>query len=63
MTETLCHLFLKTVESFPKDEFMLHKKGGCYQAISTEEFERSVRQFSLGPLRGQPHGDHEHVPW
>jgi long-chain acyl-CoA synthetase len=69
MTETLCHLFLKTVESFPKDEFMLHKKGGCYQAISTEEFERSVRQFSLGlAALGHKPGDRlvilaESSPW
>ncbi len=48
MTETLCDLFLRTIESFPKDEFMLHKKEGCYRAISTEEFARSVRHLSLG---------------
>ncbi len=69
MSETLCHLFLKTVESFPKDEFMLHKKEGCYRAISTEEFARSVRRFSLGlAALGQKPGDRlvilaESSPW
>ncbi len=69
MTETLCDLFLKNVESFPKDQFMLHKKEGCYRAISTAEFANSVRHFSLGlSALGHKPGDRlvilaESSPW
>jgi long-chain acyl-CoA synthetase len=69
MIDTLCDLFFKTVESFPKDEFMLHKKEGRYRAISTGEFARSVRHFSLGlAALGHKPGDRlvilsESNPW
>lgn len=48
MIETLSQLFLNTSKSFKKDDFILHKKEGQYVPISTDEFESSVRNFSLG---------------
>jgi long-subunit acyl-CoA synthetase (AMP-forming) len=69
MVETLPELFLNTVASYPKDDYMMYKKGGSYRSISTAEFAKRVRQFSLGlaALGHQP-GDRliilaESSPW
>ena len=48
MVTTLSQLFLNTVKSFPKPDFMLVKKGGVYTPISTDEFGTRVRHFALG---------------
>jgi len=48
MVETLAELFLNTIKSYPKDEFMLYKKEGHYVPFSTEEFGNFVKHFSLG---------------
>lgn len=48
MVETLAELFLNTIKSYPKDEFMLYKKEGHYAPFSTEEFGNFVKHFSLG---------------
>ncbi|MBN1224386.1 MAG: long-chain fatty acid--CoA ligase [Candidatus Aminicenantes bacterium] len=48
MKNTLSRLFLHTVRSFPRNDFMSYKSGGLYQTISTEEFGRTVRWLSLG---------------
>ncbi len=48
MVETISQLFLNTVKSYPKDAQMLYKKDGTYVAISTAEFEKWIRNFSLG---------------
>ncbi len=48
MIETISQLFLNTVKSYPKDAQMLYKKAGAYVAISTAEFEKWIRDFSLG---------------
>jgi len=45
---TLGGLFLHTVRSFPRDDFMLYKSGGRFQKLSTEKFESTVKQLSLG---------------
>lgn len=48
MSTTLSQLFLDSVKSYPKPEFMLHKKEGRYVPISMEEFGAKVKHFSLG---------------
>jgi long-chain acyl-CoA synthetase len=48
MVETLSQLFRNTIKSYPKDNLLLSKKGGKYVPISTEEFAKRVRYFSLG---------------
>ncbi len=48
MVETISQLFLNTVKSYPKDDLMLYKKEGKYVPVSTDEFSRRVRYFSLG---------------
>jgi long-chain acyl-CoA synthetase len=48
MVETISQLFLNTVKSYVRDGFMLHKKEGRYQPISTQDFANSVKYFSLG---------------
>jgi long-chain acyl-CoA synthetase len=48
MVETISQLFLNTIKSYPKNDLMLYKKEGRYIPISTDEFSRRVRYFSLG---------------
>jgi len=48
MIGTLPQLFLTTVASYPKDDYMMYKKDGSYRSLSTAEFAKRVRQFSLG---------------
>ncbi len=48
MIETLNQLLFNTLKSYPKDDFILHKKEGKYVPISTQEFGEKVRRFSLG---------------
>ncbi len=48
MVETLSELFLNTIKSYPKDNLILYKEKGFYHPISTEEFGKRVRYFSLG---------------
>jgi len=48
MVETISQLFLNTAKSYVRNEFMLHKKEGRYQPISTQYFADSVKFFSLG---------------
>jgi len=48
MAETLCQVLLDTVSTFPKPDFMLYKKEGRYQPLSTEDFGRRVKLLSLG---------------
>jgi long-chain acyl-CoA synthetase len=47
VVETIAQLFLNTVKSYVRDGLMLHKKEGCYQPISTQDFADSVKFFSL----------------
>jgi len=69
MIETLPQLFLNTVASYPKDDYMMYKKDGSYRSISTAEFAKQVRQFSLGLVAlGHRPGDRliilaESSPW
>jgi long-chain acyl-CoA synthetase len=48
MVQTLSQLFLHTVKSFPKDDFMLFKEEGVYKPLSTHEFASRVKHLSLG---------------
>ncbi len=48
MVETLSQLFLNTVKSYPKDDLMLYKKEESYIPISTADFGKQVKHFSLG---------------
>lgn len=48
MVETISQLILNTVESYPKDDLMMYKKGGKYVALSTEEIGNRIKFFSLG---------------
>lgn len=48
MIETVSQLFLNTIESYPKEDLILHKVDGKYSPISTEEFGNKVKYFSLG---------------
>ncbi len=69
MIETLSQLFQRTVESFPKKDFLLYKKDGKYQSLSTEAFATGVKHFSLGlTTLGHRSGDRliilaESSPW
>lgn len=48
MIETISQVFLNTVKSYPKDDFMLVKQAGKYVPISTAEFFDRVKYFALG---------------
>jgi long-chain acyl-CoA synthetase len=48
MAETLCQVLLDTIKTYPRPDFMLSKKEGRYQPLSTDEFGRRVRELSLG---------------
>jgi len=48
MVTTLAQLFVNTIKSYPKDDFMLVKKEGVYAPISTREFGDGVRDLCLG---------------
>ena len=69
MIETLPQLFLTTVASYPKNDYMMYKKDGSYRSLSTAEFAKRVRQFSLGlAALGHRPGDRliilaESSPW
>lgn len=69
MVQTLPQLFLNTVASYPKDDYMMYRKDGSYRSLSTAEFARRVRQFSLGlAALGHRPGDRliilaERSPW
>ena len=69
MIETLPQLFLTTVASYPKDDYMMYKRDGSYRSLSTAEFAKRVRQFSLGlAALGHRPGDRliilaESSPW
>jgi long-chain acyl-CoA synthetase len=69
MIETLPQLFLTTVASYPKDDYMMYKKDGSYRSLSTAEFAKRVRQLSLGlAALGHRPGDRliilaESSPW
>jgi len=57
MVETISQLFLNTVKSFPKPDLLLHKFGGAYVPISTEEFDGNVGNTALGLMSlGCKHG-------
>jgi len=58
MVSTLSQLFLNSIKSYPKPDFMLFKKEGRYVPISTQEFGDSVKQLALGlHALGQAKGD------
>jgi len=48
MAETLCQVLLDTIRNYPNPDFMLSKKEGRYQPLSTEEFGRRVKDLCLG---------------
>jgi long-chain acyl-CoA synthetase len=48
MVTTLSELLLNSLKSYPKPEFMLVKRDGCYTPISTQEFGAKIRLFCLG---------------
>jgi long-chain acyl-CoA synthetase len=48
MVTTLSQLFLNTLKSYLKPDFMLVKKGGVYTPISTDEFGGSGRRRARG---------------
>jgi long-chain acyl-CoA synthetase len=48
VVDTISQLFLNTVKSYPKDALFLYKKEGTYTPISTVDFNKWVRHFSLG---------------
>ncbi|MBP1766753.1 MAG: hypothetical protein H6P98_868 [Candidatus Aminicenantes bacterium] len=48
MAHTLAQVVLDTIRNYPKPDFMLYKKGGRYEPLSTEEFGRKVRHLCLG---------------
>ena len=48
MVTTLSELFLNTVKSYPKPDFMLAKKDGVFAPISTDDFGTRVRRLALG---------------
>jgi long-chain acyl-CoA synthetase len=51
MVETLAQLLVHSVTSYPKPDFMLHKKAGAYAPISSAAFGDGVKHLALG-LRG-----------
>ncbi|MGB7294313.1 MAG: long-chain fatty acid--CoA ligase [Candidatus Aminicenantales bacterium] len=48
MPDTLAQVLVDTVKNYPKPDFMLYKKEGRYQPVSTEEFGRQVKHLCLG---------------
>ena len=48
MVTTLAGLFVNSVASFPKPDFMLVKKGGTYTPISARDFGDGVKHLALG---------------
>ena len=48
MVTTLSELLLNSLKSYPKDEFMLVKKDGPFEPLSTAEFGRTIEHLSLG---------------
>ncbi len=48
MAETLAQAVVDTVKKYPRPDFMLYKKDGQYQPISTEDFGRQVKHLCLG---------------
>lgn len=48
MVETISHLFINTIKSYPKEDLLLYKEAGKYVPISSQEFDDMVRHFSLG---------------
>lgn len=48
MIKTLPQMLSHTLDNYPKPDLMLYKKEGEYVPLSTEEFVRKVRHFSLG---------------
>lgn len=48
MIETLPEMLLHTLKAYPKDDLMLYKQEGTYVPLSTAEFGKRVRLFSLG---------------
>ena len=46
--ETISQLFLNTVQSYPKDDMMLFKKGGAYVSLSSREILEQVKNTALG---------------
>jgi long-chain acyl-CoA synthetase len=48
MVTTLAQLFVNTVKTYPKPDFMLFKKDGVYTPISTGEFGDGVKHLTLG---------------
>jgi long-chain acyl-CoA synthetase len=46
--KTLPQMLAHTLENYPKPDFMLYKKADKYIPLSTEDFVRKVRYFSLG---------------
>jgi long-chain acyl-CoA synthetase len=48
MVETISQLFSNTIQSYPREDLMRYKKEGEYVSISTEQFGKKVKYFSLG---------------
>jgi len=48
MINTLPQVFLNSIRSYPKPDFMKVKKNDVYIDISTDEFGKAVRRFCLG---------------
>jgi long-chain acyl-CoA synthetase len=55
MINTLSELFLNTVRSYPKPDFLKVKRNDVYTDISMKDFENAVRDFALG-LKDLGHG-------
>ncbi|MCJ7611871.1 MAG: long-chain fatty acid--CoA ligase [Candidatus Aminicenantes bacterium] len=48
MIDTIPQMFFSTVKTYPKETFMMFKRAGRYESISTEEFGNRVQSLSLG---------------
>lgn len=48
MVKTIPQLFMNTLQSFPKEDLVLYKEEGRYIPVSTDEFGRRVKYFTLG---------------
>jgi long-chain acyl-CoA synthetase len=48
MVTTLAGLIVHSIKSYPKPDFMLHKKAGAYAPISSAEFGTDVKHLALG---------------
>ncbi|MDH4273369.1 MAG: AMP-binding protein, partial [Candidatus Aminicenantes bacterium] len=48
MADTLAQVLVDTIKKYPRPDFMLFKKDGRYQPISTEDFGRQVKHLCLG---------------